>query len=121
MLCEFATIRNGLVTIVNGGIDNVQLERLPSGIRMFAHVDARPGALAPGPHDLKADLTGPDGKPSVFSIRGGIVVSKPEVWTRLAFSVEGEVQAYGPLLLRVTLGPLSGDAPLNILPLTVER
>ena len=74
VLCDFAEARQGLLTIVAGGITRRWPTDLPGRLGLFValQVELAP-AEQPFPHELRIDVTAPSGK-RVADVRGGFQV-----------------------------------------------
>lgn len=69
LLCDFATVREGLLTVVSAGISRLAPPSVPAPLSLFValviEVDA---AQRPFPHEVRIDIDGPDGE-SVGKVR----------------------------------------------------
>lgn len=100
VLCDFAGVREGLFTIVSGGITRLWREQLPGPLSVFValHVELTPAESAL-PHELRIRLTAPSGK--VFSeVRGAFQVD------RSAASFDPEENVLFPIPIDMRAAPV---------------
>jgi hypothetical protein len=74
VLCDYAEVREGLLTIVSAGITRLMRGELPASMGVFLalQVEVEPSAR-PFPHELGVRITGPSHK-EVGAISGGFQV-----------------------------------------------
>ena len=125
VLCDYAEIREGLLTVVSAGITRLLRDQVPAemGVYLAMQVDVAP-AERPFPHEISASVTGPSGtevaKATVgFQVgRGGdsdpdesAVVSLPIDLRRAGVTEYGwhtitvSIDDGGPEVLRVKVAP----------------
>jgi hypothetical protein len=77
ILCDFASVREGLLFVVGGGITRVRRAHYPApfGCSVALLVELHQMEL-PRPHELELRVVGPDGE-NVASIKGGFQASGP--------------------------------------------
>jgi hypothetical protein len=133
IICDYAEIREGLLTIVSGGITRLWRPQLPApmGVFLALQVEVEPKER-PFPHELEVRITGPSDK-EVGKVNGGFQIGpsgdfEPDEcayanvpldlrmialdefgWYRLAISIDGG-EAY-PLRVRVGLPPVPATHP----------
>jgi hypothetical protein len=74
LLCDSAGVREGLLFVLGGGVSRVWRQTLPAPLNcclaVLVEVDAAQLAV---PHELRADLIGPQGQ-NLAQVRGGFQV-----------------------------------------------
>jgi hypothetical protein len=77
ILCDFASVREGLLFVVGGGITRVRRAQYPApfGCSVALLVEVHQMELA-RPHELELRVVGPDGE-NVANIKGGFQASGP--------------------------------------------
>jgi hypothetical protein len=77
ILCDFASVREGLLFVVGGGITRVRRAQYPApfGCSVALLVELHQMEL-PRPHELELRVVGPDGE-NIASIKGGFQASGP--------------------------------------------
>ena len=137
VLCDFATVREGLLTVVSGGITRLHRERLPAplGVAVALLVEVSP-AERPFPHQLTIVVTSPSGRQiakadGAFQVGDQSVFDPDEIalvpftvgaprtarveewgWITFSISIDGEEQ----MELRVKAVPRPTLGPAQALP-----
>ena len=130
ILCDSAEVREGLLFVLSGGVNRVFRQTLPAPLScclaVLVEVDAAQLAV---PHELRADLLGPQGQ-NLAQVRGGFQVGPSPItdpgegmlvpvaldlrnvgiqdfgWHRFVLSLDDE--AAPEIRFKVTLPPQAG-------------
>jgi hypothetical protein len=75
VVCDYAEVRENLLTLVSAGITRLRRDALPAPLAVFVALQLEvPAAERPFPHEVTARVTGPSGT-ELASISGGFQVA----------------------------------------------